>query len=256
MKRILASLIAIFLLMIACSVSAEPLPSDYRIVVLQDLGILFPISNEMTEFESSGTITDAGEKFYGFSSPDDQLYLKFYGSNLKDLSEAEAWFNENISDQLTKYDLTLNGMDSIAYHYQFTDDNGTVTHVNVVFIENEDKRIVEFWEETTDEERSGNFFSNICPISMLGGAQTNDNPDNEAPAEETEDSAAAETNSASGVCTANQVNLRTEPKSNARSVGQINKGEQLEILETEGEWSKVKCSKGEGYIKTQYIEMK
>ena len=57
-----------------------------------------------------------------------------------------------------------------------------------------------------------------------------------------------------GRCTANQVNVRVEPATNAKSIGKLSKGDVLTILETSSEWSKVRCSFGEGYIKTQYIE--
>lgn len=58
----------------------------------------------------------------------------------------------------------------------------------------------------------------------------------------------------SAVCTANQVNIRKEPSMKSGSVGQINKGDKLTVVETQGEWSKINSSKGNGWIKTQYIK--
>ena len=58
-----------------------------------------------------------------------------------------------------------------------------------------------------------------------------------------------------GVCTANKVNLRREPKMDAGTAGQINKGDALTVLETRSEWSRISCQNGKGWIKTQYIQM-
>ena len=58
------------------------------------------------------------------------------------------------------------------------------------------------------------------------------------------------------VCNANKVNIRVEPSMGAKSIAQINKGEGLIVLETNGEWSKIECKKGVGYIKNKYIDVK
>ncbi|MBO5534211.1 MAG: SH3 domain-containing protein, partial [Clostridia bacterium] len=184
------------------------------------------------------------------------LSVDFYGSNLSDLSEAEAWATKNIGAEITKYDVKVNGMNAIEYHYVVTDKEGNTAFADVLFIENENDKIIEFWEKTFDEERTGKLSSEIYPISLFDDYIA-DNQNQEASAEQTEAAPASDTatESYSGTCTADKVNLREEAKANARSIGQINRGEKLVVLETEGEWTKVRCSKGEGYIKTQYIKM-
>ena len=58
-----------------------------------------------------------------------------------------------------------------------------------------------------------------------------------------------------GKCTASKVNVRRQPAMNAGSLGQINRGDRITVLENQGEWSRISCSRGEGYIKTQYIQL-
>ena len=256
MKKLLSILLAV-LMMTACFALAEEDAAKLTAVRLTDLGIVFGLPSDMEPKENNATITDDGEPFFGFISQDGQLSVDFYGSNLSDLSEAEAWATENIGDQITKYDVKVNGMNAIEYHYVVTDKEGNTAFADVLFIENENDKIIEFWEKTFDEERTGKLSSEIYPISLFDDYIA-DNQDEEAPEEQTEEEPASDTatESYSGICTADKVNLREEAKANARSIGQINRGEKLVVLESEGEWTKVRCSKGEGYIKTQYIEMK
>ncbi len=255
MKKLLSILLAV-LMMTACFALAEEDAAKLTAVRLTDLGIVFGLPSDMEPMENNATFTQDGEAFFGFISQDGQLTVRFYGSNLSDLSEAEAWATENIGDQITKYDVKVNGMNAIEYHYVVTDKEGNTAFADVLFIENENDKIIEFWEKTFDEERTGKLSSEIYPISLFDDYIA-DNQDEEAPEEQTEEEPASDTatESYSGICTADKVNLREEAKANARSIGQINRGEKLVILETEGEWTKVRCSKGEGYIKTQYIKM-
>ena len=257
MKKFLSILFAAVLLMTACFALAEEDAPKLTAVRLNDLDIVFGLPSDMEPKENNATITDDGEPFFGFISQDGQLSVDFYGSNLSDLSEAEDWASENIGDQITKYDVKVNGMNAIEYHYVSADKEGNRVFSNVLFIENENDKIIEFWEKTFDEERTGKLSSEIYPLSLFDDYIA-DNQNQVASAEQTEAAPASDTatESYSGTCTADKVNLREEAKANARSIGQINRGEKLVILETEGEWTKVRCSKGEGYIKTQYIEMK
>lgn len=255
MKKILSILLAA-LMMTACFALAEEDTPTMTAVRLTDLGIAFVFPSDMEPMKDNATFTKDGEPFFGFISQDRQLSVDFYGSKLSDLSEAEAWAAENIGDQIPKYDVTLNGMSAIEYHYVLTDKAGNNTFMNVLFIENEDDAIVEFWEKTYDEERTGKLFREIYPLSLFDDFIA-DNQDEKAPEEQTEEEPASDTatESYSGICTADKVNLREEANTNAHSIGQINKGEKLVILKIEGEWSKVSCSKGEGYIRTQYIKI-
>lgn len=257
MKKYLSILFAAVLLMTACFALAEEDAPKLTAVRLTDLDIVFGLPSDMEPKENNATITDDGEPFFGFISQDGQLSVDFYGSNLSDLSEAEAWATKNIGAEITKYDVTVNGMNAIEYHYVVTDKEGNTAFADVLFIENENDKIIEFWEKTFDEERTGKLSSEIYPISLFDDYVA-DNQNQEASAEQTEAAPASDTatESYSGTCTADKVNLREEAKANARSIGQINRGEKLVVLESEGEWTKVRCSKGEGYIKTQYIEMK
>lgn len=256
MKKYLSILFAA-LLMTACFALAEEDAPKLTAVRLTDLDIVFGLPSDMEPKENNATITDDGEPFFGFISQDGQLSVDFYGSNLSDLSEAEAWATKNIGAEITKYGVTVNGMNAIEYHYVVTDKEGNTAFADVLFIENENDKIIEFWEKTFDEERTGKLSSEIYPISLFDDYIA-DNQNQEASAEQTEAAPASDTatESYSGTCTADKVNLREEAKANARSIGQINRGEKLVVLESEGEWTKVRCSKGEGYIKTQYIEMK
>lgn len=257
MKKFLSILFAAVLLMTACFALAEEDAPKLTAVRLTDLDIVFGLPSDMEPKENNATITDDGEPFFGFISQDGQLSVDFYGSNLSDLSEAEAWATENIGAEITKHDVKVNGMNAIEYHYVRTDKEGNTGFADVFFIENENDKIIEFWEKTFDEERTGKLSSEIYPLSLFDDYIA-DNQNQEASAEQTEAAPASDTatESYSGTCTADKVNLREEAKANARSIGQINRGEKLVVLETEGEWTKVRCSKGEGYIKTQYIEMK
>ena len=63
------------------------------------------------------------------------------------------------------------------------------------------------------------------------------------------------TNTHNCICTANKVNVRKEASQNSGSLGQLNKGDRLIVLENSGEWSRISCSIGEGYIKSKYIEL-
>ena len=252
MKKLLTILFVAVLMINVCFALAEEDAQNMTAVILTDLGIVFVLPSDMVPMENNATLTDEGEPFFGFISQDGQLNVRFYGSKLRDLSEAEAWATENIGENLTKYDVNINEMSAIKYHYVATDKEGKVAFANVLFIENEDGEIVEFWENTFDEARTGKLSEGIFPISLFNDYIAN-NQNKESSAEQTVDASA--TKSTSGICTANKVNLRVEPKADARPIAQINKGEKLVILANEGEWSKVSCSKGEGYIKTQYIEM-
>ena len=257
MKKFLSILFAAVRLMTACFALAEEDAPKLTAVRLTDLDIVFGLPSDMEPKENNATITDDGEPFFGFISQDGQLSVDFYGSNLSDLSEAEAWATENIGAEITKHDVKVNGMNAIEYHYVVTDKEGNTAFADVLFIENENDKIIEFWEKTFDEERTGKLSSEIYPISLFDD-YLEDNQNQESSAEQTEAAPASDTatETYSGTCTADKVNLREEANANARSIGQINRGEQLVVLETEGEWTKVRCSKGEGYIKTQYIEMK
>lgn len=54
-------------------------------------------------------------------------------------------------------------------------------------------------------------------------------------------------------CNTNKVNVRTEPDG-SRSIGQINKGDKVTVLETQGEWSRINCKHGEGWVKTKFLQ--
>ncbi len=254
MKKILSILFIALFLMSSCFALAEQSTSDIIPTKLTDFDIVFGLPEGMEPVENNATINEDGVPYFGFITPDKRMKVEFYGTKYKDLSEAEAWAVEHIGSQITKQNVIINGLKAIEYHFAHTSEDGTVTYTDVVFAVNDAGEIFEFWEYTLDEDNSGHLSSELYPVSFFKEVDTSGDTKEEAPATEQKEEAPA-AGSASGVCTANQVNLRAEPNANARPLGQINKGEKLVLLETDGDWTKVSCSKGEGYIKTQYIEV-
>lgn len=57
-----------------------------------------------------------------------------------------------------------------------------------------------------------------------------------------------------GICIANKVNIREKPEMNGKSIGTLNKGDKVVVLQDNGEWCKVQSGTKEGYIKGQYIQ--
>ena len=108
MKKFLSILFAAVLLMTACFALAEEDAPKLTAVRLNDLDIVFGLPSDMEPMENNATFTQDGEAFFGFISQDGQLTVRFYGSKLSDLSEAEDWASENIGDQITKYDVKVN----------------------------------------------------------------------------------------------------------------------------------------------------
>ncbi|MBQ9008193.1 MAG: SH3 domain-containing protein [Clostridia bacterium] len=244
MKKNLSILFILPLLITACAALAEETTSDAVPTKLTDLGIVFGLPADMSPTEKNATITEEGVPYFAFISEDGRLIVEFYGSNFKDLSEAEAWFTAHVSDQLTRHDVEINGMRAIEYTYTNTSDEGVTTYADAVFALNDSEEVFEFWESTFDEDRSGKLASELYPLSYFSEVDTSGS-----------EGGTASDGTATGICTADKVNLRVEPNANANYVAQINRGEKLVLLETEGEWTKVSCSKGEGYIKTQYIDI-
>jgi len=54
--------------------------------------------------------------------------------------------------------------------------------------------------------------------------------------------------------TVDRLNVRTEPKLSATSIQMINKDYTFQVIEKKGEWTKIKLSKGDGWVFNDYIE--
>lgn len=58
----------------------------------------------------------------------------------------------------------------------------------------------------------------------------------------------------SAICTAQNVNLRTESKSKATSLGRLRKNEEITVISESDDWCYINCSLGEGYIPAKYVQ--
>ena len=56
-----------------------------------------------------------------------------------------------------------------------------------------------------------------------------------------------------GIITASKLNLRPEPSTQKPPIGQLSRGDQVSILETNNGWHKIESSKGVGYVSGKYV---
>lgn len=58
-----------------------------------------------------------------------------------------------------------------------------------------------------------------------------------------------------GIVTSNGLNIRPEPSTDKPPVGRIRQGEEVEILEQAGDWYRIECEQGTGYVHGDYLEL-
>lgn len=143
---------------------------------------------------------------------------------------------------------TFNGINGAFCALRDRETHGVLLYA---LLDTEDNQIIEtceVYQDSDEQELTSMFFLRPEDTEATDQKDSDSQPEAEA---ETE--AVSEVHT--GVCTGNRVNVRVTPSQNGRSIGQLNKGDSLSVLESEGEWSKITCSKGEGWIKTQYIKL-
>ncbi|MBQ9008192.1 MAG: hypothetical protein IJ088_02510, partial [Clostridia bacterium] len=190
MRKKLSILFFVILLIASWVALAEGNPSDVTLVKLTDLSIGFGLPGDMAPTEDNATINDEGVPYFAFITEDQHLIVEFYGSNFKDLSEAADWATEHIGEQITKHNVTINGMKAIEYHYVRTMDDGLEIFTDVFFAVNDAEEVFEFWETTDIEERSGLLSSEVYPLSYFS-----ENADLNSEGETASDGAASDSES-------------------------------------------------------------
>ncbi len=58
-----------------------------------------------------------------------------------------------------------------------------------------------------------------------------------------------------GIVTSNGLNIRPEPSTDKPPLGRIRRGDAVEILEQAGDWYRIACAEGTGYVHGDYVEL-
>lgn len=237
MKRSL--FLVILFLLFAQIVYAEPIAYDVSPAgsessyVIEAMGISFLLP---ADYKVGSAEMSVPNILFVRNEPYNEICL-YLREDLASLDEYVDETNRLLNSNLTPVLFNSNGMEAAVfqYHLSYPDGRNTEYITEAAFISEADG-LVCYYDKCHSAETSGSYLSNLTPISHESDSQS-------------------KSEGIPGICTSNQVNLFTEPTERSRSLGRLKKDDPLTVFETLGEWSRVSCTLGDGYMRTMFIEV-
>ena len=167
-----------------------------------------------------------------------EVIIMINPTTIPSLDAAVESMKELYGEEIIPYRANINDLEAVVYSLYGKAEDEQVYYYTFAYFKTNNGTIVQFIEASSNVDRQGMYVGRIMPLVISG---------------ENVSSSEGTAGGTAGICTADKVNVRSEPAMNARSLGQINNGDKLTVLLTSGDWSRISCEKGEGWIRTQYI---